>query len=94
MSSTPLPEFEVENIKIEEPETTEGLTGTKFVYTLRSCPMGKLEFERLIAVTTMCLEWLQVLARLAGFGRLSSDSWPISRANRKIGSAWIPSLTI
>lgn len=45
MSSTPLPEFEVDNIKIEEPETTEGLTGTKFVYTLRSCPMGKSSFR-------------------------------------------------
>ena len=45
MSSTPLPEFEVDNIKIEEPATTEGLTGTKFVYTLRSCPMGKPSFR-------------------------------------------------
>ena len=41
MSSTPLPEFEVDNIKIEEPEQTEGQTGHKFIYTLRQCPMGK-----------------------------------------------------
>lgn len=46
MSSTPLPEFEVDAIKVEEPETTEGLTGSKFVYTLRSCPMGKFSFRK------------------------------------------------
>ena len=50
MSSTPLPEFEIENLKIEEPQRNDAKTGDKIVYTIRNCSFGMVNLLFLLLI--------------------------------------------